>query len=151
MKGMRLLRRRSSQVAQPPPPDPTRDAARAAQRREVERGRRVVEESRELVLVLDDDDRLIAASRRAREVFEQLVEGEPVPREVFEADGGQAFSIEYDAAGGTSDFCHLRSTGDLAAYEELRAGFTAAVSHELGRRSPVSLPFSRAPSSPKST
>jgi signal transduction histidine kinase len=131
MKGMRLLRRRSSQAAQPPAPDPTRDAARAAQRREVERGRRVVEESRELVLVLDDDDRLIAASRRAREVFEQLVEGEPVPREVFEADGGQAFSIEYDAAGRHERLLYLRSTGDLAAYEELRAGFTAAVSHEL--------------------
>jgi signal transduction histidine kinase len=130
---MRLLRRRArdSQVTQPPPADPARDAARAAQRRELERGRRVVEESRELVLVLDDDDRLIAASRRAREVFDQLVEGEPVPREVFEADGGQAFSIEYDAAGRHERLLYLRSTGDLAAYEELRAGFTAAVSHEL--------------------
>jgi signal transduction histidine kinase len=131
---MRLLRRRAKTQPLPPQPpaaDPSRDAARAAQRREVERGRRVVEESRELVLVLDDDDRLIAASRRAREVFEQLREGEPVPREVFEVEGGQVFSIEYDAAGSRERLLYLRSTGDLAAYEELRAGFTAAVSHEL--------------------
>ena len=130
---MRLLRRRtqSQQTAQQPASDPARDAARAAQRREVERGRRVVEESRELVLVVDDDDRLIAASRRAREVFDQLVEGEPVPPEVYEADGGQAFTIEYDAGGVHERLLYLRSTGDLAAYEELRAGFTAAVSHEL--------------------
>jgi two-component system, OmpR family, phosphate regulon sensor histidine kinase PhoR len=122
---MRLFTRRSEQ----PPPAP--EAAPADQRREVERGRRVVEESRELVLVLDEDDRLVAASRRAREVFEQLVEGEPVPHEVLAADGGEAFSIEYDAAGRRERLLYLRSTGDLAAYEELRAGFTAAVSHEL--------------------
>jgi two-component system phosphate regulon sensor histidine kinase PhoR len=130
---VRLLRRRARPAPAPQvaEPDPARDAARAAQRREVERGRRVVEESRELVLVVDDDDRLIAASRRAREVFEQLVEGEPLPREVFEAAGAQAFSIEYDAAGQHERLLYLRSTGDLAAYEELRAGFTAAVSHEL--------------------
>ncbi len=83
------------------------------------------------MLVLDEDDRLIAASRRAREVFDQLVDGEPVPAEVLAADGGQAFSIEYDAAGRRERLLYLRSTGDLAAYEELRAGFTASVSHEL--------------------
>ncbi len=124
---MRFFRRRAQvpPASPPPAPDETWDAARADQRREVERGRRVVEESRELVLVLDEDDRLIAASRRAREVFDQLVEGEPVPHEVLEADGGQAFSIEYDAAGRRERLLYLRSTGDLAAYEELRAGFTA--------------------------
>ena len=76
-------------------------------------------------------DGSIQASRRAREVFEQLVDGEAVPDEVLAADGGQAFSIEYDAAGRGERLLYLRSAGDLAAYEELRAGFTAAVSHEL--------------------
>ncbi|HEY7197919.1 MAG TPA: ATP-binding protein [Gaiellaceae bacterium] len=118
---MRFRRRRP----EAPPSPPT------SLRAEVERGRRVVEESRELLLVLDDEDRLVAASRRAREVFEQLTEGEPVPPEVLAADGGQAFSIDYEVAGRHERLLYLRSTGDLAAYEELRAGFTAAVSHEL--------------------
>jgi two-component system, OmpR family, phosphate regulon sensor histidine kinase PhoR len=123
-----IFRRRSADLL---PPEPLREAARSDQRREIERGRRVVEESRELVLVLDDEDRLVTASRRAREVFDQLVEGEPVPEEIFGADGGQAFAIEYEAGGSRERLLYLRSTGDLAAYEELRAGFTAAVSHEL--------------------
>ena len=59
------------------------------------------------------------------------MEGELVPDDVLAADGGQAFSIEYDAAGRGERLLYLRSSGDLAAYEELRAGFTAAVSHEL--------------------
>jgi signal transduction histidine kinase len=109
---------------------PTNGGA-AALRLEVERGRRVVEESRELVLVLDDDDRLVAASRRAREALGRLAEGEQVPPDVLTAPGGQTFSIEYEVDGRRERIVYLRSTRDLAAYEELRAGFTAAVSHEL--------------------
>jgi two-component system phosphate regulon sensor histidine kinase PhoR len=128
---MRIFRRRSAVPPSPAPAEPVSDSTRSDSRREVERGRRIVEESRELVLVLDEEDRLIAASRRAREVFEHLAEGERVPHEVLEAHGGQAFSIEYEAAGRPERLLYLRSPGDLAAYEELRAGFTAAVSHEL--------------------
>jgi signal transduction histidine kinase len=128
---MRLFRRRSPIPPSAPPAEPAPGAAQADLRREVERGRRVVEESRELVLILDDEDRLLAASRRARELFGRLSEGERVPPDVLTPDGGQAFSIEYDAAGRHERLLYLRSPGDLAAYEELRAGFTAAVSHEL--------------------
>jgi signal transduction histidine kinase len=128
---VRLFRRRSPSPVSSVTAQPVSDAGRTDLRREVERGRRIVEESRELVFVVDEEDRLIAASRRAREVFEQLTEGERVPHDVLEAHGGQAFSIEYEAAGRPERLLYLRSPGDLAAYEELRAGFTAAVSHEL--------------------
>jgi two-component system, OmpR family, phosphate regulon sensor histidine kinase PhoR len=96
---------------------------------EAERGRMLIEESREFVLVLDDSQRVIAFSRRARESLEGLEEGQPVPPGLL--SGAQAFTIPYDLDGHTETLVYLRRAGDLAAYEELRAGFTAAVSHEL--------------------
>jgi two-component system phosphate regulon sensor histidine kinase PhoR len=96
------------------------------------RSRALVEESREIVLVLDEDERLVAASRRARESLEDLVEGEPVPERVLRPRGGPApFAIAYKVDGRRESLLYLRESGDVAAYEELRAGFTAAVSHEL--------------------
>ena len=44
------------------------------------RGRILVEESREMIVVLDADDVVVAASRRARESLEDLVEGDRFPR-----------------------------------------------------------------------
>jgi two-component system phosphate regulon sensor histidine kinase PhoR len=96
---------------------------------EAERGRMLIEESREFVLVLDDDQRVIASSRRARESLEGLEEGHPVPAALL--SGAQAFTIPYEVDGCSETLVYLRRPGDLAAYEELRAGFTAAVSHEL--------------------
>ena len=119
---MRLFRRRHANGSTP-------DAVAALQH-EVTRGRRVVEESRELVLVLDDSDRLVAASRRAREVFEDLVEGQRVTPAVLET-AGHASEISYEVDGRRERLVYLRAVGDAAGYEELRAGFTAAVSHEL--------------------
>ena len=119
---MRLFRRRHANGSTP-------EAVTALQH-EVTRGRRVVEESRELVLVLDDADRLVAASRRAREVFEELVEGERVAPGVLDT-AGHASEISYEVDGRHERLVYLRGVGDVAAYEELRAGFTAAVSHEL--------------------
>jgi len=101
-------------------------------RLEAERGRRLVEESREIVVVLDEDERVIAASRRARESLDGLEDGAPVPAELLRPEGGrEIFRIPYDLDGRRETLVYLRDAGDLAAYEELRAGFTAAVSHEL--------------------
>jgi two-component system phosphate regulon sensor histidine kinase PhoR len=96
---------------------------------EAERGRTLVEESRELVLVLDAEGRLVAASRRARESIDGLREGELVPSGLLAE--GRAFVVPYAVDGRAERLVYLRDQGDLAAYEELRAGFTAAVSHEL--------------------
>ena len=41
------------------------------------------------------------------------------------------FRVPYEVDGRTETLVYLGDPGDLAAYEELRAGFTAAVSHEL--------------------
>lgn len=96
--------------------------------REAERARALVEESRELVIVLDEEDRLVAASRRARESVEGLQEGARVPETVLAAP---AVVVAYEVNGHAERLVYLRRRGDMAAYEELRAGFTAAVSHEL--------------------
>ncbi len=96
---------------------------------EAERGRVLVEESRELVLVLDAGGHVVATSRRARESLEGVREGEPLPPELLA--GAHSFAIPYRVDGRTETLLYLRDSGDLAAYEELRAGFTAAVSHEL--------------------
>jgi two-component system phosphate regulon sensor histidine kinase PhoR len=96
--------------------------------REAERARALVEESRELVIVLDEEDRLVAASRRARESVEGLEEGARVPQTVLAAP---AVVVTYEVNGHAERLLYLRRRGDMAAYEELRAGFTAAVSHEL--------------------
>src|SRR5688572_7056453 len=42
-----------------------------------------------------------------------------------------ALVVSYDVDGQQERLVYLQSRGDMAAYEELRAGFTAAVSHEL--------------------
>jgi two-component system, OmpR family, phosphate regulon sensor histidine kinase PhoR len=95
---------------------------------EAERARALVEESRELVIVLDEEDRVVAASRRARESVEGLQEGARAPGTVLAAP---AVVVPYEVDGRRERLVYLRSRGDMAAYEELRAGFTAAVSHEL--------------------
>jgi two-component system phosphate regulon sensor histidine kinase PhoR len=92
------------------------------------RGRALIEESRENVIVLDDDDRVLAASRRARESFAGLEEGAPAPASLLR---DSSLTVAYELAGRSERLVYLRDPGDMAAYEELRAGFTASVSHEL--------------------
>ena len=91
----------------------------------------LVEESREIVVVLDDARRVLGASRRARESLEGLVEGAPFPERLKEAGGRVPLEVDYVIDGRRETLVYLSSPGDLAAYQELRAGFTAAVSHEL--------------------
>ena len=96
------------------------------------RGRVLIEESPEIVLVLDEDRRLVAASRRAREVVDELEEGMQVDDALLRGEAGRAvFSVPYVAGDRSETLVYLRGRDDVAAYEELRAGFTAAVSHEL--------------------
>jgi signal transduction histidine kinase len=97
-------------------------------RREARRGRALVEESREIVVVLDDHDRVVTASRRARELLGGLEEGAPAPDALLQ---NAPLSIPYEVDGQRETILYARDSGDMAAYEELRAGFTAAVSHEL--------------------
>jgi two-component system phosphate regulon sensor histidine kinase PhoR len=96
-----------------------------------ERGRRLLEESPEIVLVLDDEGRLIGTSRRARETLDGLVIGTPVPPELLQPEPWRPHRVSVEVDGRRESLVWLREPGDLAAYEELRAGFTAAVSHEL--------------------
>jgi two-component system, OmpR family, phosphate regulon sensor histidine kinase PhoR len=96
------------------------------------RGRVLVEESREAIVVLDDADRVLHASRRARQAVEGLLEGEPLPPDLLTGERGVIpLVVPYELAGRRERLVYLSREGDLAAYEELRAGFTAAVSHEL--------------------
>jgi two-component system phosphate regulon sensor histidine kinase PhoR len=104
-----------------PPP------ARAEAGLDAERGRILVEESREIVVVLDAEGRVVTASRRARELFQGLPEGEAPPEAVLL----DSLVVPYTVAGQSEKLIYVRDPGDLAAYEELRAGFTASVSHEL--------------------
>ena len=104
-----------------PPP------ARAEASLDAERGRILVEESREIVVVLDAEGRVVTASRRARELFQGLPEGEAPPEAVLL----DSLVVSYTVAGQSEKLIYVRDPGDLAAYEELRAGFTASVSHEL--------------------
>jgi two-component system, OmpR family, phosphate regulon sensor histidine kinase PhoR len=106
-----------------PPADGLREL-----RLEAKRGRALVEESREIVIVLDQRDRVVAASRRARESFAGLEEGARVP-ETLVTDS--PLVVPYEIDGRRETLLYVRETGDMAAYEELRAGFTASVSHEL--------------------
>jgi len=98
---------------------------------EAERGRQLLEESSEIVLVLDEDDRLVVASRRAREALDWLVPGQAVPEQLLQNEPWRPRRIPVEVDGKRESLLYLREPGDLAAYEELRAGFTAAVSHEL--------------------
>ncbi len=96
------------------------------------RGRALVEESREAVVVLDDDDRVLLASRRARQSVDGIRDGEPVPTELLTGGlGVLPLVFPYEVDGRRERLVYLSREGDLAAYEELRSGFTAAVSHEL--------------------
>ena len=96
------------------------------------RGRTLVEESREAVVVLDDRDIVLLASRRARQSIEGVVEGEVLPTGVLSGERGLVpLVVPYEVGGRRERLVYLSREGDLAAYEELRAGFTAAVSHEL--------------------
>jgi signal transduction histidine kinase len=96
------------------------------------RGRTLLEESREAVVVLDDSDRVIGASRRARQSIDGLREGERIPEGLLSGDAGVVpLVVPYDVDGRRERLVYLSRSGDLTAYEELRAGFTAAVSHEL--------------------
>jgi two-component system, OmpR family, phosphate regulon sensor histidine kinase PhoR len=96
------------------------------------RTRALVEESREAVVVLDEDDRVLLASRRARQSIEGIREGDRLPRELLSgALGLVPLVVPYEVDGRTERLVYFSQAGDLAAYEELRSGFTAAVSHEL--------------------
>ena len=96
------------------------------------RSQALIEESREIVLVLDHERRVIGASGRAREALEGLREGAPLPDSLLAPkDGRTPLEIHYEVDGRRETLLYLSGPGDLAAYEELRAGFTAAVSHEL--------------------
>ena len=96
------------------------------------RGRTLVEESREAVVVLDDADRVVLASRRARQTIDGIREGEPVPPDILTGERGVLpLVVPYEVDGRRERLVYLSREGDLAAYEELRSGFTAAVSHEL--------------------
>jgi two-component system, OmpR family, phosphate regulon sensor histidine kinase PhoR len=99
---------------------------------EAARGRFIVEESPEIVLVLDAEDVIVAASRRARDLL-HVVDGQRVPPELLREDAERVpVVIPYGVGGRQERLVYLSSrSGELAAYEELRAGFTAAVSHEL--------------------
>lgn len=82
--------------------------------------------------MLDDADVVVGASRRARQSIAGLREGERLPGGLLSGDAGIVpLVVPYDLGGRRERLVYLSRTGDLAAYEELRSGFTAAVSHEL--------------------
>jgi two-component system, OmpR family, sensor histidine kinase SenX3 len=96
------------------------------------RGRALVEESREAVVVLDEQDRVLLASRRARQSVEGIREGDVLPADLLNGERGLVpLVVPIETEGRAERLVYLSRTGDLAAYEELRSGFTAAVSHEL--------------------
>jgi two-component system phosphate regulon sensor histidine kinase PhoR len=98
-------------------------------RLDAERGRLLVEHSPEIIVVLDREGRVVASSRRARAALEGLTEGAVLPARLLEGEGVTRVPIEVE--GERETLIYLGGTGALAAYEELRSGFTAAVSHEL--------------------
>jgi signal transduction histidine kinase len=100
-------------------------------RADVDRARALIEESREIVVVLDESRRVVTASRRARESLDGLVEGSVLPDEVLHLGGRTPIEIPYALGERQETLVYLSAPGELAAYQELRAGFTAAVSHEL--------------------
>ena len=92
------------------------------------RGQMLLEESREAVVVLDASGVVVAASRRARQSL-GVREGEELNAELLGNE--RTLVVPYDVDGRQERLVYLSEAGDLAAYEELRSGFTAAVSHEL--------------------
>ena len=96
---------------------------------DAERGRVLLEESREAVVVVDAQGIVLSSSRRARQSVDGVREGERLPAELL--DGAQALIVPYSVEGREERLVYLSRVGDMAAYEELRSGFTAAVSHEL--------------------
>jgi two-component system phosphate regulon sensor histidine kinase PhoR len=92
------------------------------------RGQVLLEESREAVVVLDEDGNVLTASRRARQAL-GVREGERLDPILLEGD--RALIVPYSVGDRRERLVYLSEAGDLAAYEELRSGFTAAVSHEL--------------------
>jgi two-component system, OmpR family, phosphate regulon sensor histidine kinase PhoR len=98
-------------------------------RLDAERGRLLVEHSPEIIVLLDREGRVVASSRRARAALEGLTEGAVLPARLLEGEGVTRVPIEVE--GERETLIYLGGTGALAAYEELRSGFTAAVSHEL--------------------
>jgi two-component system, OmpR family, phosphate regulon sensor histidine kinase PhoR len=92
------------------------------------RGQVLLEESREAVVVLDAAGRIVLASRRARQAL-GIREGDELGAELLQSE--RALVVPYRVEGRHERLVYLSEAGDLAAYEELRSGFTAAVSHEL--------------------
>ena len=92
------------------------------------RGQVLLEESREAVVVLDESGVVVTASRRARQSL-GVREGDELSPELLQSE--RALIVPYEVGGRQERLVYLSETGDLAAYEELRSGFTAAVSHEL--------------------
>jgi len=112
----------------PAGPEPAAHELHAARAR----SETLIEESRETVVVLDETRIVRAASRRARQSLEGVEVGRPFPEHLLEARGGHdPLEIRYEVDGVHETLVYLGTPGDLAAYQELRAGFTAAVSHEL--------------------
>ncbi len=90
------------------------------------RGRLLVEESPEIVAVLDAEGTVILCSRRAR--VEGIEPGQMIPHRLAAVE---RTDVAYMVEGAPESIVYFGSPGALAAYEELRSGFTAAVSHEL--------------------
>ncbi len=97
------------------------------------RARALVEESREAVVVLDDDrDGCFSRAgvhARASTAFAKATGCHPSSWRAARAFSPLSSRTRQTAA--ASGSCTSPREGDLAAYEELRSGFTAAVSHEL--------------------
>jgi signal transduction histidine kinase len=92
------------------------------------RGQVLLEESREAVVVLDEAGNVLTASRRARQAL-GIREGDALSPDLLGSE--RALVVPYRVDGREERLVYLSEAGDLAAYEELRSGFTAAVSHEL--------------------
>ncbi len=72
------------------------------------------------------------ASRRARQSIDGISEGQRVPEGLLTGGLGIVpLIVPYEVGGRRERIVYLSRAGDMAAYEELRTGFTAAVSHEL--------------------
>lgn len=93
---------------------------------ELIRARALIEESPEIVALLDEAGVVRRCSRRAR--VEGAEEGQPLPEHLVTA---KRLDVPLDIDGTQESLVYFGSPGALAAYEELRSGFTASVSHEL--------------------